>query len=196
MSDAPSEPLGFSCACGALSGHIEAASVKQGTRLRCHCTDCRAVELYHGAPDPKGSGVDLLQLNPDMVVIDRGADQLHLLQLSPKGLYRWYSGCCGTPLFNGLRNPRLPFIAVRTALFSEPDRLGRVVAEAFIPQPGKPPRHKGAARMTMKLASRMISAWVSGRWRQTAFFDGQSGRPVAEPHVLSKAERRALTADK
>ena len=195
MPSTSPDALGFSCACGSLSGHIDAAAVKQGTRIVCHCADCRAVELYHGAPDPKDSGVDLLQLNPDMVKIDQGAEHLQLLQLSPRGLYRWYAGCCGTPMFNSLRKPRLPFIALRSELFAEPDRLGKVVAQAFIPQAGKPPRHEGAARMTMKLASRMISAWVSGRWRQTPLFDIESGLPVAQPLVLSKAERKALTQE-
>ncbi|MFP3382609.1 DUF6151 family protein [Tritonibacter sp. SIMBA_163] len=189
-----SAPLRFACACGSLCGHVEPTSVKQGTRILCHCADCRAVELYHGCPDPKDTGVDLLQLNPDMVTIDQGAEHLQLLKLSPKGLLRWYAGCCGTPLFNSLGKPKLPFIAVRSALFDDPDQLGKVIAQAFIPQPGKPPKHEGAARMTMKLASRMISAWASGRWRQTPLFDIDSGAPKAEPLILTKSERRALTA--
>ncbi|MCG7623153.1 DUF6151 family protein [Epibacterium sp. Ofav1-8] len=193
MQQSGADTLPFACSCGSLSGHVTGAAVKQGFRILCHCADCRAVELYHGCPDPKGTGVDLLQLAPDMVRIDQGAEHLRLLQLSPRGLYRWYAGCCGTPLFNGLRKPKLPFIAVRSALFSDPDRLGKVVAQAFVPQPGKPPRHEGAGRMTMKLASRMISAWVSGRWRQTPLFDLDSGAPVAKPQVLSKAERQDLT---
>lgn len=85
MPSTSPDALGFSCACGSLSGHIDAAAAKQGTRIVCHCADCRAVELYHGAPDPKDSGVDLLQLNPDMVKIAQGAEHLQLLQLSPRG---------------------------------------------------------------------------------------------------------------
>jgi len=193
MSDTSTDALRFACSCGSLAGHVDQAAVRRGCRILCHCADCRAVERYHNCPDTEGTGVDLLQLNPDMVVIDQGAEHLRLLQLSPKGLFRWYAGCCGTPLFNGLRTPRLPFIAVRSALFAEPDRLGKVLAQAFIPQPGKPPRHKGAGRMTMKLASRMIAAWVTGRWRQTPLFDIDTGSPRAEPKVLTKAERQALT---
>lgn len=186
-----SEDMVFSCRCGSLSGHLAAAGIKPGARILCHCADCRAVELYHNCDDPAGHGVDLFQVSPDMVTIDRGAEHLSLMQLSPRGLYRWYAGCCGTPLFNGLRNPKMPFMAIRSTLFQEPDRLGRVIAEAFVPQAGKPPIHKNAGRMTFKLASRMIAAWVSGRWRLTPLFDMESRSPKATPKVLSKDERRA-----
>ena len=185
--------LAFSCQCGRLAGHLSAAGVRPGARILCHCADCRAVELYHQQPDPAPGGVDLFQVSPDMVTLDQGAEHLCLLQLSPRGLYRWYAGCCGTPLFNGLRNPRMPFMAIRTDRFQEPDRLGRVIAEAFVPQPGKAPLHKNAGRMTFKLASRMISAWVSGRWRQTPLFDMATGKPRAEALVLTKDQRRAVT---
>ncbi len=193
---APEGALRFSCRCGSLSGHLTPGAEKLGSRILCHCADCRAVELYHDCPDPSGSGVDLLQLNPDMVHIDQGAAHLSLLQLSPRGLFRWYAGCCGTPLFNTPRTPKLPFVAVRSALFDDPDRLGRVIAQAFIPKRGKPPVHKGAARMTYKLMTRMIPARLSGRWRQTPFFDIATGAPVSPPLVLSKQDRAALTKAK
>ncbi|TNJ48238.1 DUF6151 family protein [Phaeobacter sp. B1627] len=193
-SASPAEgALRFACACGALSGHIAPGSARQGSRIHCHCGDCRAVELHHGCPDPAGTGVDLLQLNPDMVKIDQGAEHLSLLQLSPRGLYRWYAGCCGTPLFNSPRTAKLPFIAIRAALFAEPDSLGKVIARTFIPKKGKPPQHKGAARMTYKLIGRMLSARLTGRWKQTPLFDTETGAPVALPQVLTKAERKALT---
>lgn len=188
-----SDDLTFSCRCGSLCGHLAAAGVKPGARILCHCADCRAVELYHGCDDPTGHGVDLFQVSPDMVTIDRGAEHLRLLQLSKRGLYRWYAVCCGTPLFNGLRNPKMPFMAIRSVLFQEPDRLGRIIAEAFVPQQGKPPIHKNAGRMTFKLASRMIAAWVSGRWRLTPLFDMSTRLPKAQPQILSKEERRAVT---
>ncbi|OIQ24923.1 MAG: hypothetical protein BM562_17670 [Alphaproteobacteria bacterium MedPE-SWcel] len=175
-----------------MSGHLAAGSVKQGSRILCHCADCRAVELHHGCPDPAGTGVDLLQLNPDMVAIDHGAEHLSLLQLSPRGVFRWYAGCCGTPLFNTPRTAKLPFIAVRAALFAEPDSLGKVIAQTFIPKKGKPPQHKGAGRMTYKLIGRMVSARITGRWKQSPLFDRDTGAPVVAPQILSKADRKAL----
>ncbi|KUP91254.1 DUF6151 family protein [Tritonibacter horizontis] len=192
----PGDALTFACQCGSLAGHISRGAERHCSRILCHCADCRAVELYHSCPDPAGSGVDLLQLSPDMLHIDQGAEHLRLLQLSPRGMFRWFAGCCGTPLFNTPRSPKLPFVAVRSALFATPDRLGRIIAQAFIPRRGKPPAHKGAARMTYRLMTRMVPARLSGRWRQTPLFDIATGAPVVAPQVLSKAERNALTSDK
>ena len=38
---------------------------------------------------------------------------------------------------------------------------------------------------------RAIAARLSGRWKTTPFFKGPPWEPVAEPHVISKAERNA-----
>lgn len=183
--------LKFSCNCGALAGHISAEGQKSGLRLLCHCADCRAGELYHQQPDPV-DGVDLFQLAPHQITITQGAEHLRLLRLGPKGLFRWYAGCCNTPVANTLAKPKLSFAGMRSDLFDDKSALGKVQAEAHIPQAGKPPRHKGMIRMVYGLFSRMITARLSGLWRQTPFFDADSGAPVAEPKVLSKEERAKL----
>ncbi|NIZ15095.1 DUF6151 family protein [Phaeobacter sp. HF9A] len=194
MAKSNPEPLRFSCTCGSLCGHISPKAAKAGTRVVCHCPDCRAAALYHGCPDPAElGGADLMHLSPDAVIIDQGAEHLRLMQLSPKGLYRWYADCCNTPLLATPRSPKLPLVSMRSAIFEEPDRLGKVVAEAFVPQRGKPPRHKGAGRLVFQLASRMISAWSTGRWKNNPFFDSTSGTPIATSTVLSKEQRSALT---
>lgn len=180
--------LSFSCNCGALAGHISPEAQKSGLRLLCHCPDCRAAELYLGQPDPV-EGVDLFQLPPHGITLTQGHEHLRLMRLGPKGLFRWYAGCCNTPLANTLAKPQLAFAGMRSDLFQNKDALGKVKAQANIPQPGKPPRSTGMLRMVYGIFSRMITARLSGLWRQTPFFDTETGAPVAEPKVLSKEER-------
>lgn len=183
--------FGFSCSCGSFAGHVSAEGQKSGLRLVCHCADCRAAELYHHQPDPV-EGVDLFQTAPHAITITKGAEHLRLLRLGPKGLFRWYAGCCGTPFANTLSKPQLAFVGVRTDLFEETEALGKVKAEANIPRAGKPSQNKGMARMVFGIFSRMITARLSGLWRQTPFFDAETGAPVAEPEVLSKEARAKL----
>lgn len=183
--------LEFSCNCGELAGHITPEAQKSGLRLLCHCPDCRAAELYHGQPDPS-EGVDLFQLAPDGITITKGAEHLRLLRLSPKGLHRWYAGCCGTPFANTLAKPQLAFAGLRSDLFADKASLGKIKAQANIPQVGKPPRSQGMFPMVFGIFSRMLAARLSGRWRQTPFFDAATGQPVAEAKVLSKEERATL----
>ncbi len=183
--------LGFSCSCGSLVGHITAEAQKSGLRLLCHCPDCRAAELFHQQPDPV-EGVDLFQLAPHAISITKGAEHLRLMRLGPKGLFRWYAGCCGTPFANTLAKPQLSFAGLRSDIFDNKEALGKVKAQANIARPGKPPQNKGMARMVYGIFSRMLTARLSGLWRQTPFFDAETGQPVAEPEVLSKDERARL----
>ncbi|MGR3621697.1 DUF6151 family protein [Pseudophaeobacter sp.] len=186
-----SETLEFSCNCGSFAGHISPEAQKTGVRLLCFCPDCRAGELHHQQPDPV-EGVDLFQLAPHGITITQGAEHLRLLRLGPNGLFRWYAGCCGTPVANTLKKPTLAFAGLRSDLFENKDALGKVVARANMPQPGKPPRSTGMIRMVYGIFSRMITARLSGLWRQTPFFDVETGTPVAEPEVLTKEARARL----
>lgn len=185
-------PLEFACTCGQLQGHIAASAVAAGTHAVCYCADCRAAELYFKQPDPAPGPVDLFQTTPDAITITKGAQNLGLFRLSPRGLMRWYATCCHAPLFNTLAKPKLAFAGVQVARFSDPDRIGPVRVQAYMPQPDGGPKHRGAARMAMGVASRMLAALLSGRWRQTPFFNPETGEPVAKPTILSKQERSRL----
>ncbi|MEP2717285.1 DUF6151 family protein [Pseudophaeobacter sp.] len=181
----------FSCSCGSLTGHVSAEGLKSGLRIKCFCPDCRAGELHHQQPDPV-EGVDLFQLAPHAITITAGAEHLKLMRLGPKGLFRWYAGCCGTPFANTLAKPQLAFAGMRSDLFADPALLGKVRARSAVVRAGKPPRNEGMMRMVCGIFSRMITARLSGLWRQTPFFDADTGKPVAEPEVLSKEVRAAL----
>jgi hypothetical protein len=188
MSDGKLE---FSCSCGSLTGHISADGQKSGLRLLCHCPDCRANELYHQKPDPV-DGVDLFQLAPHAITITKGAEHLRLMRLGPNGLFRWYAGCCSTPFANTLAKPQLAFAGLRSDLFADTNALGKIKAESQLRRSGKPPRNKGMARMVYGIFSRMLTARLSGLWRETPFFNAETGKPVAEPEVLTKEERARL----
>ncbi|WIY25386.1 DUF6151 family protein [Parasedimentitalea psychrophila] len=182
----------FACNCGSLRGHVTAQGIKTGHRLACFCADCRAAELYHRQADPAPGPVDLFQLSPDTIEITQGADQLRLIRLSPKGILRWYAGCCGTPFANTLAKATLPFAGLRSDLFANSDALGKIRTRSFMPQPGKPPRTKGAAAMVLGIFKRMATSRLSGQWRHTPFFDIEAGHPVAKAKILTKDERAQL----
>lgn len=184
--------LRFSCTCGTLTGQLSPEAAASGTRLVCHCPDCRAAELFLGQPDPAPDGVDLFQTTPDMIRIETGADRLGLLRLSPNGLMRWHATCCGAPIANTLKTPRVPFAGIAVARLDDPEALGPVRVTSFIPRPGRKPGFKGLGRMMVGFVSRTVAARLSGRWRQTPFFDPDTGTPVAEAQMPTRAERAAL----
>ncbi|MBT8152945.1 hypothetical protein KMP13_03385 [Epibacterium ulvae] len=190
--DTNQNPLAFSCACGTVQGHLSPDGAKVGTHVECYCADCRANELLHNQPDPAPEAVRLLQISPDALTVTQGAEHLCPIRLSPRGILRWHASCCKTPIANSLPNPKLPFAGVRTAVFADPSTFGKVRVKAFIPQPGKQPRTKGAMLMVISMFKRMGAALLSGAWRNTPFFDTDTGKPIAEVKLLSKEERAPL----
>ena len=185
--------IGFTCTCGTIAGTVDVPSPAAGNHLVCHCPDCRAATIHLGRPDPGADGTELWQTTPDRVTITRGADRLAIQQLSPKGLYRWYATCCATPMFNTLRSPRLAFVGLLADRLDDTAALGPLIGRAFLPGTGgKTYRHEGFNRIGFRIAKMMLAANLSGKWRQTPFFDA-AGTPTAPAHVISREERQAAT---
>ncbi|WP_299691062.1 DUF6151 family protein [uncultured Tateyamaria sp.] len=183
--------LKFACNCNTLRGTLVGAGPGTGTRVECFCHDCRAAEVYAGQPDPAPGAVQLYQTTPFRVRIDAGADQLAPFAFSEKGPLRWQARCCGATMFLTARSPKLSFTSFRTDRLADSDALGPVRARAFVRKPNGKRGHEGLAGFIAGFAARAIGARVSGRWKDTPFFD-PDGRPVAEVHLVSKAERNAL----
>lgn len=184
-------PLAFACGCGALKGEITPAGVRHGTHADCFCPDCRANELAHGQPDPAPGPVDIFQIAAHHVHFTEGLEHLSLLRLSPKGLLRWYAGCCGTPMINTLAKPGISFAGILTARLAEPERLGPVRGHGFVPQPDGKVKTEGLVPVLLGLASRALAARITGKWRDNPFFDA-SGAPIVAARVLGKEERAAF----
>ncbi|MBF9060453.1 hypothetical protein HKCCSP123_14815 [Rhodobacterales bacterium HKCCSP123] len=176
----------FSCRCGALTGRLVGIDPGEGTHLVCHCADCARADRAFGGAGDREQGVALWQTTPDRVMIEIGAEHLHLARLSPSGLNRWVAGCCGTPMFNTLNGPRLPFVGVLVSRLDSAAALGPVIAHGFIETPGGKSRHKGGLSVGARLVKRALRARLSGAWRATPFFDADSGAPVAEPEILPR----------
>lgn len=184
----------FECACGTIAGEISPAGPSAGTHVECFCKDCRAGALWCGLSDPAPGGVRIYQTTPDAIRFTRGQDQLALFRLHPKGLLRWRAACCGVPLFNTLGRPKLAFAGVMVNRLLTPEVVGPVRTRAFVPgEAGKPPAHQGGLRSAFGVLSRMAAARLSGKWRNTPFFDPETGETAAKAQVLTKAERKAIT---
>lgn len=183
----------FACDCNTLRGTLIGASPSNGTRAECFCKDCRAAELFKGQPDPAPGGVQLFQAMPDQVRFDAGLDQLGVFSLSEKGLLRWYAKCCGAIMFFTMRSPKIPFASIRTDRLANPDALGPVVARAFVRKPDGKIGHERLGTFIYGFASRALPRRISGKWKNTPFFDPETLKPVADIYVLTREERAAAT---
>jgi hypothetical protein len=170
----------LSCRCGKIGGRLTGIDPDIGTHVRCHCDDCRRANAHFGIPGTREEGVGLWQTTPDRVKIDEGAVHLRLMRLTGKGVLRWYAGCCDTPLFNTMGTPKLPFVGVLTDRLEATEPLGPIIAEGFVEGTGGKSRHVHGGRVVGRFLRRTVAARLSGRWKETPFFDPVTSEPMAE----------------
>ncbi|MCX8224641.1 MAG: DUF6151 family protein [Sulfitobacter sp.] len=182
----------FRCSCGTITGTLRGASPAIGNHTECFCKDCRAAEVYSGQPDTPS--VKIFQTTPDRIVFDQGADQLAVFSFGETNLLRWHASCCGSVIGNTLRNPKIAFVGIRTTLLTDPDTIGPVTTKAFLQTANGKSQHKGMARFVWGVFTRMAAARVTGRWKDTPFFNTETLKPVRDVQVVPKAKRAEITA--
>lgn len=193
-----SEDIHVSCQCGSFQARLRGADARNGNHGMCYCVDCQAFARHLGqigvVTDAAG-GTEIYQTQPARVEITAGMDKLAVLQLKQKGLYRWHTTCCNTPICNMVGNPKISFAGFLVANIAAPEALGPVRFR-YKREHALTPVREPAGSMLGFIARtvRAIAAErISGRWKQTPFF-GTDGRAVVKPRVLSDAEREAAYA--
>ncbi len=213
----------ISCRCGSLQGKLD---TRGAVRAICYCKDCQAFahvlaseqisskvdaqdeqkvashKTFAKAPNDvldASGGTDIVATLPANVVFTQGRDRLVCMSLSPKGLYRWYSACCKTPIGNTPRDFKTSYIGlVSTCLTASdesmdqsfgPPKIHLNTKTAFENVPATP----GASFIgVLKIMRNVIGARLGGGYRTNPFFDTTTGDPVVKPKVLNLKERRNL----
>ena len=171
-------------------------------RSICYCQDCQAFARFLGRAadilDERG-GSDVVQILPMSIRFTHGLERLECMRLTPKGLLRWYAGCCKTPLGNTLWSRKFSFIGLLHSCL-ESDRSS--LDEAFGPvrslvhtqgaMGGPKPRTVGQGVMVRNILLAMFLARLSGNYRRNRLFDDATGAPIASPRILTANERAAL----
>lgn len=187
------------CRCGRLEGRLSAS--RPFNRCRCYCADCQAFARFLGQAEwvlDENGGSDLIQTTPSGITLTRGRDQLACVRLSPRGMRRWYAACCHTPIGNTLASRQLPFVGLSHGCLEDgattiEARFGptRMITHTGSAIGRKAPASGGVMGGTLKIIALMTKERLTGRYRQTPFFDA-SGTPVVAPRVLTPTERAAL----
>jgi hypothetical protein len=188
------------CECGTVKGFI--AEPGRTFRGVCYCRDCQAFAHFLGRErdvlnDRGGSGV--VQTVPRNVTFTQGADSLACMRLTSKGLLRWYSACCKTPIGNTMASYKLSFVGLVDACLRDPNRsleqsFGPERASVYVEGArGEPkPRPVGQGRMIAWALSTILKARLNGDYRRTPFFRADTWQPIARPLILSDPEHARL----
>jgi uncharacterized protein DUF6151 len=197
-----SQDVALGCRCGQVRGHLRVDSPPLVNRAICYCDDCQAFAHYLGRADllDAQGGSDIVQVAPAALTFNEGQGHIVGLRLSPKGLYRWYAGCCKTPLGNTLR-PSLPFVGIVRGFLQGADAgrydelfgppRGAILGKFAI---GTPP--EGSTKLNVKLLAHVLRCLATWKLRGDAwphpFFDRVSGNPSRPVKILAREERDAL----
>ena len=182
--------VGWNCRCGKVRLVV---ATGEGARCVCYCRDCRAFHTHLGADawlDPAG-GMDLWQTIPDRIELVRGAEHLAALRMTERGVLRFHTACCGSPVANLPPKRDMPFAALATRGLEDPDAVGPVGATISAKSATGPVRARGNVPLYVAgVMLRVARARIAGRHRATPFFD-EAGQPVVPVRRLSGEERAA-----
>ena len=161
------------CRCGSVQGSVD-FSRSSRARVICHCGDCGAYARHIG----NAGATQIVLATPDQVRILSGNEYLRCLRLTERGLTRWFTGCCRTPLANTSRHAWLPFVGLMIEVLDTKDDVLLGVAT----------HANGTYPTPWTTVLRSVWAILVGvlhrRHRPHAFFD-ESGKPLAEPQIIS-----------
>jgi len=187
--------ISLKCKCGAVEGQIRDVSANSGTRAVCHCKDCQAFAHYLGRADDiltKEGGTEVYQIYPCQLQITKGEAQLHSMRLTPKGLLRWYTDCCKTPVGSTIAS-HVAFIGVNHLLINDKAALEQTCGPVrYYVQgqyaSGKPAGVTLSEKFPLKLIVRTIVKLLLGRLRGKArpnvLFQA-NGKPISKPVIVS-----------
>ncbi len=193
----------LSCRCGQVRGTARACSPTSGVHVTCMCDDCQCFAHWLERADDvldEWGGTEVFQLAPNQVSIDAGREHIRLMRLSPKGLFRWYTACCRTPLGNTLPTNRAPFVGLQAACMDLPEdersrALGPILARVN-GRYGRPPLPPDAhPRAPFSVIRRSVGLLLRNRLRRRGqphpFFDA-AGEPIVAPEVIALEVRAQL----
>ena len=191
-----------SCSCGALKGVLSRPDAVN--RCVCYCKDCQAFAHFLGQADgilDAAGGTEVIQTTPANVTITQGQSKLACIRLREKGLLRWYTSCCNTPIGNTLPNFQFAFVGlIHSCLDGSgesldgsfgPIRMWVNTQSAKTPVPAKP---VATFIGMVRVMGMVVRDRFTGRFQSTPFFSPVTGVPVVKPVVLSDSERQRVYA--
>ena len=186
------------CSCGSLKGTALNVSPDTGNHLICMCDDCRSyvqhLKREKDILDANG-GTEIFQLTPAQIKFTAGTQNLRCLRLTPKGLLRWYAGCCNTPVANTLPTPKIPFAGIPVFFFDfasvnqqSSSVLGPIRERIFgrfgigVLPPGT--QQKASPALLLRTLRILFISKLKGMEKPHPFFDAKTGKMILEPEVL------------
>lgn len=185
------------CECGKFRAQLTQFPKNTPGRIVCYCRDCQAFLNYLKRTDlmDQNGGTEIIPAYPADLKIVEGQEQLKCLRLSPKGMFRFYSNCCQTPIAN--TDAQRPWIGVHRRMYTvldatKPEKTLGEVKSRFMGQEaiGTPPKGtplKFDFKTITTIMPYIFKGLILGKAKPSPFF--KNGQAIVDPMVLTSEER-------
>lgn len=192
--------LPLKCQCGKVQGYAKNVTETSGVRLVCHCDDCQSFANYLDSNSNKdlsildeNGGTEIFQIPLAHLVIQQGLEYLRCIKLKPKGMIRWYTDCCKTPIGNTISG-KMAFIGVIHNFIDSADKRDEILGpvksylqtnDATNKVTSQPNHGKYPFGLSMKIMSNLLIWKIKGLNKPSALFDSNC-EPISVPKILSE----------
>lgn len=109
-----STTVAIACECGQVKGELDILP-NAHFHVHCLCCDCQNFASYLDQEEQildEHGGTELFQTYPSALRFNQGEQYIEAIQFKQKGLYRWHTSCCKSPLANTMASSGVPFVGV------------------------------------------------------------------------------------
>lgn len=194
--------INIQCDCGKFNASLDNLPKATPGRVACYCDDCQTYLYSLGRKDllDEAGGTEILPVYPQNIKIESGAEHLKSVRLSPKGLDRWVTTCCNTPIAN--TRAKFPWVGVLAqAVLKEPDKgqvekaLGpirsRVAGNFALKTPPEGTSQNLRFHDVKVVMPFVIKGFLFGKSKPSPFFT-EEFKPISEPQLMPMERRREI----
>jgi len=188
----------IACKCQKFQIELKAFPKNTPGRLKCYCDDCQTYLHHLGRGDllDENGGTEIIPAYPADAEILSGKEFLKCTRLKARGMYRFSTLCCNTPIANTA--PRTPWLGFHRAAYfdaAELDRVlgpirGRIMGKYAKGTPPKGTPEKFNLKVFVSVMPFILKGRLLKKSAPSPFFSA-SGEAIATPQVLSESERQA-----
>ena len=188
------------CDCGKFRAELTQFPKNTPGRLICYCDDCQAYLNYLKRTDllDENGGTEIIPAYPADIKIIAGKDVVKCVRLHAKGMFRFYTSCCLTPIAN--TDPKGPWAGIIRRMYVNKDstRLDRELGPVKCSIMGKYAKGTPPAGTPQKFDFKgmvtvlpfIIKGKFLGKAKHSPFFE--NGEAIVPPKVLTTEERSKI----
>ncbi len=184
--------MNIQCTCGNFQAKLKAFPKNTPGRLKCYCDDCQKYLHYLNRADllDENAGTEIIPAYPADIEIVKGNELLKCVRLSSKGMFRFYTSCCQSPVGN--TSPNRAWVGILRNMYPrEVEKILGTIRSSIMGKfaKGTPPQGT-PEKFDLKGFSIVMPFMLKGvllrKANPSPFFQKDGTTAVVLPHVISE----------